>query len=920
MNPKTPSLDAMKLALNNQRMYSPLEKAAMAVPRTKGTPAEFMAEVSKQPGFRKDEVEDRRISLPEQKMTKEEFLGHLKNHPAPLLNERVLGGDDFYEQANDRADAAYGQSYDDLGLRQQGLIDYDLENDYGYNPKPQYEDWALPGGGNYREVLLTLPKKGLTDRERDQMMWIEANARRGEISAKDAAQLEALKRKQQQGAQDYQSSHWQDHPNVLAHMRLSDRRGPNGEKILHVDEVQSDWHQQGRKEGYNDASGKLALNQEVERLAAKYGISPNEPNKLSKLRSVVDSDELGNLMDLNKSANTGVPDAPFKKNWHELALKHVLGEAARGGYHGIAITPGDVQADRYDLSKQIDQIKYIQNSDGTYDMSVRPKGERRDTMFIGDKSLNGLSEQELEGIVGKEVAQKMVSGEGPQGGDNYRSLSGLDLQVGGEGMRGFYDKILPTFLNKLGKPHGAQVGTINVQGDPKKRPEIMQQMGVDPIRFGLMPRDHQQRISQQADALNQQPLHYFPITDSLRQQVKTEGLPQYDKGGKVNPIDELRKQLGTSEPFDPIGNMKRNVSGAMDVIKAVPGNLQRLATDPVAYVRSLPTPTGEQIMNMAGPGNIGFAGMMIGPKARTFHTGRAEMAKAMEEAGRTPQEIWTATGTVKGPDGIWRQEISDKGSTFNMIDDLKIKAQQYKDMIEAKKAVLRPDKSGQKDFWPKALTEAKKPVREEIAGLKQDLSEISKSPRTQGVAAQWTLDHPELYAAYPELGALPIVQTYKSGPDKGSLTSSGGRLYQMDVHDPRDPRSVALHEMQHAIQGIEGMTPGANPSMAFRAPEYPALLERIRSNPEEFPHLKVVPRDTDKAAFEWYRRQHGEAEARATQARRDMDAAQRAAKFPYENFDVPQQQLLMRQPETPPGKVSEARGGRVHPLLPDFED
>lgn len=524
---KTPSLDAMKLALNNQRMYSPLEKAAMAVPRTKGTPAEFMAEVSKQPGFRKDEVEDRRISLPEQKMTKEEFLGHLKNHPAPLLNERVLGGDDFYEQANNMADSAYGESYDDLGLREQGLIDYDLEKDYGYNPKPQYEDWALPGGDNYREVLLTLPKKGLTDRERDQMMWIEANARRGEISAKDAAQLEALKRKQQQGAQDYQSSHWQDHPNVLAHMRLSDRRGPNGEKILHVDEVQSDWHQQGRKEGYK-------TQEDNDREARRKELGEKIRRGEATTSEMDESDAL--MRAANQSSRMAVPDAPFKKNWHELALKHVLGEAARGGYHGIAITPGDVQADRYDLSKQIEQIKYIQNSDGTYDMSVRPKGERRDTMFIGDKSLSGLSEQELEGIVGKEVAQKMVSGEGPQGGDNYRSLSGLDLQVGGEGMRGFYDKILPTFLNKLGKPHGAQVGTINVQGDPKKRPEIMQQMGVDPIRFGLMPRDHQQRISQQADALNQQPLHYFPITDSLRQQVKTEGLPQYERGGNVHPL------------------------------------------------------------------------------------------------------------------------------------------------------------------------------------------------------------------------------------------------------------------------------------------------------------------------------------------------------------------------------------------------
>jgi len=488
-------------------------------------------------------------------------------------------------------------------------------------------------------------------------------------------------------------------------------------------------------------------------------------------------------------------------------------------------------------------------------------------------------------------------------------------------MKGFYDKIVPTFLNKLGKPHGAQVGTINVAGDPTKRPEIMQQMGVDPIRFGLMPREQRNEISKQADARNQQPLHYFPITDSMRQQITQEGLPQYDKGGKVDPIEQMRRELAANGR-GPIGidALKQNVQGAWQVLKDVPGNLKRLATDPVAYIRSLPAPTGEQIMNMAGPGNIGFAGMMIGPKARTWHTGRAQMAEAMETAGRTPEEIWKATGTLKGPDGIWRQEISDKGSTFNMIDDLKLKAQEYKDMIEAKKALLAPDRSGQKDFWPKALTEAKRPVREEIAGLKGDLSEMSRSPRTQGEPARWTLDHPELYAAYPQLADLPIVQNYKSGPEKGSLTSSGSRLYQMDVHDPINPRSTALHEMQHAIQGIEGMTPGANPMMAFQAPEYPAILNRIRSNPEEFEYLKMAPRERDKAALEWYRRQHGEAEARATQARRDMSDAERAAKYPYESFDVPREQLLIRQSESNPGTVMEARGGRVHPLLPDFEE
>lgn len=38
-----------------------------------------------------------------------------------------------------------------------------------------------------------------------------------------------------------------DEPDVLTHVRVTDRKGPNGEKVLYVEEIQSDWHQQARK-------------------------------------------------------------------------------------------------------------------------------------------------------------------------------------------------------------------------------------------------------------------------------------------------------------------------------------------------------------------------------------------------------------------------------------------------------------------------------------------------------------------------------------------------------------------------------------------------------------------------------------------------------------------------------------------------
>ena len=53
------------------------------------------------------------------------------------------------------------------------------------------------------------------------------------------------------------AGHWEHAPeagrmgeNIFAHVRVSDRYGPNGEKVLFIEEIQSDWHQRGKTFGY----------------------------------------------------------------------------------------------------------------------------------------------------------------------------------------------------------------------------------------------------------------------------------------------------------------------------------------------------------------------------------------------------------------------------------------------------------------------------------------------------------------------------------------------------------------------------------------------------------------------------------------------------------------------------------------------
>jgi hypothetical protein len=314
-------------------------------------------------------------------------------------------------------------------------------------------------------VLLTLPNKksARIDELDDQIAQLYARKPRGSANFATAednrlfGELTAERNKLIKNENSYKSSHW-DEPNILAHVRMNDRN-IDGKKSLHLEEIQSDWHQQGRDKGYTnkgeleqvkkdydsyekdlfkrakdafykDASESGVPTDRVDRIYEKT--LKSEPSwKQSQYLGedeVVKHKQLWDDYQLKQAElSNKVPDAPFKKSWHELALKRMLREAAEKGYDRLSWTPGEAQAARYDLSKQIDQIKYIKNPDGTY--NVVPFKSNSPVHSIERENVKAA---DLSGIVGKEVAEKITKGQGKKEGD-IGVLEGLDLKIGGEG-------------------------------------------------------------------------------------------------------------------------------------------------------------------------------------------------------------------------------------------------------------------------------------------------------------------------------------------------------------------------------------------------------------------------------------------------------------------------------------------------------
>jgi len=456
--------------------YSAVEQAAMASPRKSATGQAFLNDIMKGQDVRADEIKWMGLDdylKGKQNVTKQEVQDYIANNRVNV-KEVQLGDTKFNKLSDEELINEYIRirGYDPISdgeaLTRNEML-YELEGmNRTESGSTKFGQYTLPGGENYRELLLTMPAKPLTESEARIVLGAAPNAK---LSAADIAYAS------RKNVDEYKSSHF-DQPNILAHLRVNDRVDSDGKKMLLIEEVQSDWHQAGRDKGYSTKELQNNL-KEYEALSRKYAIkqelSLDEYNRLQELRPLV-SGKAG-----------GVPDAPFKDTWYQLALKRAIQHAAENGYDRIGLTTGSQQAARFDLSKQVNEITVpMVNSDGTRSVRITPTtGTSIKLMVDKDGVVTGygsgstqFSGKKLNEVIGKEMSDKVMKAE-PE-----TNFSGLDLQVGGEGMKKYYDEIYPKFLDKYGKKWGAKIGdtTIttgrsNVGGMPSMYPDK------EPIRY-----------------------------------------------------------------------------------------------------------------------------------------------------------------------------------------------------------------------------------------------------------------------------------------------------------------------------------------------------------------------------------------------------------------------------------------------------
>ena len=286
------------------------------------------------------------------------------------------------------------------------------------------------------------------------------------------------------------SSHRFPESNILAHIRFTERVDADGKKMLFIEELQSDWSNEGRRDGWKQER-PARVQKEIQRLEEErkrfhdspkeeglgwteqnrlwWGGKPREYNPEELKRLGIRIAELEEKYPYNPG---GAPDMPFKgdNRYGALAMKRMIRWASDNGFDRLGWITGKDTAERYNLSKHVDEVEYFPETKRLIANKYEPLPTGRSAAIrLVDKE--GITPDQLEAHLGKDIAKKLldsplkesgVAGEGDI--VSSHTLAGDDLAIGGQWAETLYDKVLPTQAKKIVKKKGA-VGRTRLGGE-----------------------------------------------------------------------------------------------------------------------------------------------------------------------------------------------------------------------------------------------------------------------------------------------------------------------------------------------------------------------------------------------------------------------------------------------------------------------
>lgn len=253
---------------------------------------------------------------------------------------------------------------------------------------------------------------------------------------------------------------------------------------------------------------------------------------------------------------------------------------------------------------------------------------------------------------------------------------------------------------------------------------------------------------------------------------------------------------------DAYAGMNRFRAGATQFTETVQGEVQQ------SERASEPAQTSQETSG-SPEGRFSLAGQ----KARTANSQTLQFAEQMEQEGASREEIWQETGWTRAMDGqSWRFEIDNSEAEYRGGGDAQFRKDhadyaEYQDLLQKMFEGTISESEMQRmeqldDIWSGEYAR----LRERVESGNATLADV--------------LQHDSLYEAYPELRDVKVRLESDTGSKNGSYDPNTNTI-TISEDKPGDSAKVGtmLHEIQHAIQQIEGWESGASPEY-WAAREY----------------------------------------------------------------------------------------------------
>lgn len=464
-----------------------------------------------------DRIQDRAVMMARERWEPSEYVVDLYD-----ANTGDYGPTGFYD--SDMGTYYFSDLSDEPFESGQDAIDAWTEQRSGTEPDADgpanFSEYTEDGGDNYREVLLRVPNLHESGKNEPRMgrnaasNMIVNEAARG----RSMSEIRNIYDDPNIGKSPFvQPQHFEE-PNIVVHARIKDRKGANGEKVLFVEEIQSDlasaWREGTEPESVTlqrrDAEARFRRAQKMMEELTKDAVpivwqyqqdgngdprfTPGQvigqmfaniangrvprdrgagmavdalrerdgelyDKIISAGKEIGDADRERLALGTEKTVDPSLPDTPFKEEaTYTLMVKRLMRMAAEEGYDAIAWTPGYMQAERWDAAAQnvVDSVWWEPAPEST-----------------------GAAKRVVLGLEGSEnvvlVSEAgVVSGAAPVDGKPLSSLLGPKLAkqvmeessgtVDGEkitfpdsGYAIAYDQQTKRAVDKLARKHGAKV-------------------------------------------------------------------------------------------------------------------------------------------------------------------------------------------------------------------------------------------------------------------------------------------------------------------------------------------------------------------------------------------------------------------------------------------------------------------------------